>query len=460
MTDTISSLEPGSSDRPSRESATPGLTNGEAKHAGLSPKEHRTARADAALERRHRTKPGTADGPNALPIHIEQVIANAVDAARALIQGRSEKEIDPKLAKTAQLLTMATTAIDFANTLPGQHTTSESRTNHTGQNAVRHVERSDEYIAEDNDHSITVHRRHRTLAIWGRIAPWIDLVGLVAFAAVVLDVDLLDPFKDFLGWLLGVAIPVAVVLSSAFVAVIAGRAHNAGREARAKGHAHRAEEEFGARNRWLVVLAVFALVLAAALVARTRTALAGLDDASAQLAVVVLTALAIAAGIGLLGIAYLGVALDGSRISRERDDLAGKLTKENGAQQAALQTATRALDQVEVLGEQIRLRDALAIAEDAQTLLLQGRRRHELMRLETGDVTAAPSPMPHRVLQEVDGEWRAELSTGIPGASTVSLQPLIDRLVRLQALQSRAAVLRAQLDTVHAHPWTLVGTKR
>jgi hypothetical protein len=45
------------------------------------------------------------------------------------------------------------------------------------------------------------------------------------------------------------------------------------------------------------------------------------------------------------------------------------------------------------------------------------------------------------------------ISNGIPGADGISLQPVADRITRLEALRGRVADLEQRLLTLSPHPW-------
>jgi hypothetical protein len=49
---------------------------------------------------------------------------------------------------------------------------------------------------------------------------------------------------------------------------------------------------------------------------------------------------------------------------------------------------------------------------------------------------------------------RRSIPTGIPGAVPIRLDPLVDRGMRIQALQRRRSNAMMRLDAMPPHPWS------
>jgi hypothetical protein len=204
------------------------------------------------------------------------------------------------------------------------------------------------------------------------------------------------------------------------------------------------------RTRYLLGTAVVALAITSGMVLR---GIAALGDASLQ-TTAVMVFLAIVCGLLMPTLAYLARALDGSTISRQRDELAVALDDDLDQYQADVEDSNRTAQGVAEQYETLSRKVFPDICNTVQERVNQVHTPYTNARLMIGGLTGEPPTRPSRsIRREDDGTFTGEISTGIPGARTVNLLPLFDRVSRLQALKQQRDDLQEQLDQLPPHPW-------
>ena len=302
------------------------LTPREAAAAGIPKREYEQAALFARIAVKEHQRLGT---PRYLweptPIVNDKLAAPFIMDGERELASRLEKEADPALDKSQGLVENVKASLDEIAEYARPIATPESGPNYPAAEAAARVRQHDETIERDEAAGKRHHQRAsvllRRLATW---APWLEAVGAVGFLTFVtyyLNVPLFEPWQDWLGWSFAVVVVVVIILGQTWLVGHAAKSHNHAREARVNGH--RSEAEQG--------------VQAAQLVPRgncrdrrphyQRHYLAGYRrPRQRQLrhgrSVVFAAAVT---GLVLPILAYLGIALDGSTVSRERDGLAAEL---------------------------------------------------------------------------------------------------------------------------------------
>jgi hypothetical protein len=233
----------------------------------------------------------------------------------------------------------------------------------------------------------------------------------------------------------------------------AARSHNRAREARADGHHYEAER--GRRNWYVWLTAVIALAVTGGMIWRGTGAL---GDASIG-TTAVLVFVAVVTGLLLPTLAYLGIALDGSRVSRERDGLAADLDDRLGTHLKSIGISRRNLVIVAAIGDTLRKRTFPNICHAAQEAVDGVYQSYSTVRLLIGGLsTDAPYRTAETISVDSAGDISGYIGTSIPGTGTVSLSPLVARQRRLAEIESKRADLLEQIDALPPLPPTPAGS--
>lgn len=384
-------------------------------------------------------------------MHTDLLVAPYIEDGESELADRLASEVDPLLDDAQEGLAATKARLDAAEQHPHPVITPESGSIYTGAEAVQTVDAANIEIESDFQAGKAHHRpTNETVKRIGRWAPWMEAAGLLGFLAFFMNVPLLRPWDDWLGFTLAVAIVVVTIMGQSRMVHHAAENHNHAREAAANNNRHQAEAAYTRRNRYLAAVAVISVCITAGMLLR-GTALLG--DASIGVTIV-LVFLAALTGLLMPTIAYLAIALDGSRVSRERDSLAADLDMDfteqsdlKDASQASLEfvTDTKALLMQKVFPD---------ICTTVQARVDGAHTPYNFGRIQIGGLAADPPARTRRTLrQDLDGAPQGEISTGIPGARALDLLPLFDRLNRVHALDTERAELAKRLNEIPAHPW-------
>ena len=250
------------------------------------------------------------------------------------------------------------------------------------------------------------------------------------------------------GWTFAVVLVVGICLILAWAIHHAAEAHNHAREQQADRQSHEAEKSRRNRLVYGIIAVVAAGGITFGMIERGLTALAG----GSLIVTVVMIALAAITGLLLPVLTYWGEALDGSKVSRERDAMVEDLDDDLddhadlSAEIEELFAKSEALDEIIVTDKLPRIRD------EVQSEVNGAREDHLFLLVQLGLDAELPPPAAMKVEPGVSGPI-GTISTGIPGASAVDMQPVWDRMARLQSLRQEGQMLRERRDALPPHPW-------
>ena len=436
----------------------PALTPREVRHLGYTRREYREAARLTLVTVEHHHRLGTPRSLWEPPEHVTAVVVRpGLEAAAAAVEDRLRRCLDLALDELRGCAEAAAGAVGRLARTTRVLRPGGSGASYAPSTAVRRVRRLDAVI--DADERLGRFHHRRTSRWWRRLAPFgqvVETAGFLWFCDMWLDVPFLRPQDDIGGWTLAVAVVAATVwLQNRFVH-LAADAHNAARQAFAENHRHAAEQ---LRRRRTLTLAASASTVTAALA--SGMALRGfvtLSDAGRPTLVYML-ALAVLAGYAMPTIAYLARALDGSSLSRERDELVEELDERLAEHEDAVDFANENLARARTIGARLRSKDFHDVVAAAQAELDDVHRPYGLVRLLVGHLaTPTPGTVPPTVT--VDGEGRpvVALATSLPGAGATDLGQVVVRVERLATLERFCDDVAAALAATPEHPWSVPRT--
>lgn len=368
------------------------------------------------------------------------------------LAGRLEAEADPRIDRCQGLVGNVKEGLDQIREDARPIAAPEFGATYPVPRAVERVREHNETIEADEDAGKHHHRRVprllRRLATW---APWIEAAGFFTFISYYLNVPLLEPWQDWFGWSFGVSAVVVIIVGQTILVRHAAKDHNHAREADANGNRHPAEAGRIQRNRYLALTAVTAIAVTSGMIWR---GVAALGDASFGVTAVMVFVAAIT-GLLLPTLTYLGMALDGSRVSRERDSLVAQLDKDLELYLATISNGRRDLAEAAEIADMLKDRTFPDICNTTQEAVDEVYEFYAKVRLLIGGLSADPPARTARTIHydannNITG---GHIGTSIPGAHTVNLGPLFDRARHLSDLERQAAGLLVCIDAVPAHPW-------
>ena len=369
---------------------------------------------------------------------------------RQELAGRLEREADPALDRAQGMVENVKENLDQIAEHAPPLTTPESGTKYSVPKAVDRVAEHDDTIKQDGEQGLRHH--HRAPKLLKRLATWVpglEAIGFFTFLTYFLNVQLLKPWLDWLGWSFAVVIVVVIILGQTWLVRHAGKSHNHAREDRVDGHLHEAERGFKKRNRYLWLTAVTAVVITGGMIWRGTAAL---GHASLGTTAVMVLAAAIT-GLLLPTLAYLGFALDGSTISRERDGLAAQLDDDLDDYLDTISDSRRDLAEVAEIGDTLRHKTFRDICHATQEVVDGVYEFYGTVRMLIGGLSADPPAKTNTVSIDPAGTISGYIGTSIPGVGTVSLDPLFDRQHRLEQIEAQRASLLDRVDHLPVHPW-------
>ena len=180
---------------------------------------------------------------------------------------------------------------------------------------------------------------------------------------------------------------------------------------------------------------------------------AALGNASFGTTAVMVFAAAVT-GLLLPTLAYLGIALDGSKVSRERDGLAADLDDDLDDYLETIGDSRRDLADVAEIGDTLKNKTFPDICARTQEAVDAVYGLYGTVRLLIGGLAADPPARTTKTIgQDAAGNISGYIGTSIPGAGTVNLDPLFDRQRRLDEIESQRADLLNRIDALPPHPW-------
>ena len=430
----------------------PDLTPKEAGKVGIHKDEYRSAAEYARMAVQEHRRRGTArDGWEPPALHNGTIAEPFITDGGQELSGRLEQEADPRLDEAQGLIENVKENLDKVTEHREPITGQETGGSHSVAEAV---ERVDEYDAKiKQDQGAGQHHHHRASILLQRLAtwaPWIEAVGFLTFITYYLNVPLLEPWQDWLGWSFAVTVVTVVILGQTWLVRHAARSHNHAREARADGHRHEADRAFTRRNWYLGLTAVTAVAITSGMIWR---GVAALGNASVG-TTAVLVFVAAVTGLLLPTLAFLGVALDGSRVSRERDGLAADLDDDLDEYLETISDSRRDLARVAEIGDTLRDKTFPDICHTTQEAVDEVYGFYGTVRLLIGGLAADPPARTARTIgPDAAGNITGHIGTSIAGAGHVSLGPLFDRQHRLEEIETQRADLLRRVDDLSKHPW-------
>jgi hypothetical protein len=364
---------------------------------------------------------------------------------------RLESEADPRLDKFQDHLGNVKASLDEITEHAPPIAAPESGANYSVTGAVACVAKHDATIEWDEAAGKHHHRRAspllQRLATW---APWVEALGFLTFLTYYLNVPVLEPWLDWLGWSFGATAVLVLTVSQTWLVRHAAKAHNHAREARANNHRHQAEAAYIRRNWFLVGTAATAVAITSGMIWR---GVAALGDASFGTTAVMIFVAALT-GLLLPTLAYLGVALDGSKISRERDSLVADLDADLERYLATISESRRNLADADVIGDMLKDKTFPDICNSTQEAVDELYEYYATVRLLIGGLSADPPVKTSKTIRHgTPNGISGYIGTSIPGTRNVNLDPLFDRARRLDEMEGQGASLLARIDTLPPHPW-------
>jgi hypothetical protein len=379
-----------------------------------------------------------------------QLSAPYLRDGRDLLHTRLKNLVDPGLDAIDALCGDMDADVDAVGKLPGDLRTPETNKVYSGRLAVDRVDELTDRVEAERANG---HRHHDRAPIWLRAisvaAPWAEALGFLAFLTYYLNVPILKPWLDWMGWSFSLILVIYIILGQTWLVDHAARAHNHAREAQADGQKHPAETSRRQRFWYLAVTFVVAVGITTALIER------GLDSlGDAETAVtVVMVMLALTTGLLMPTLTFLGKALDGSKVSRERDALSKDLDADLEQYEEMIAQIESDLAVAKSIEHELVEKTVPAILGDVQEIVLEARSPYDFLRLQIGGLPNRPEQSSTAVDVVIGRQARGPIGNGIPGAESISLQSVLDRDLRLGALRGRLEALESRLRQVPPHPW-------
>jgi len=430
----------------------PTVTPKEADKVGIHKDEYRSAAEYARMVVQEHQRRGTPrDGWEPPALHNGSLAEPFITDGGQELASRLEQEADPRLDEAQGLIENVKENLDKIAEHREPITGPETGANHSVAEAVERVEEYDAKIKRDQ--AAGKHHHHRASILLQRLAtwaPWIEAVGFLTFITYYLNVPLLEPWQDWLGWSFAATVVIAIILGQTWLVRHAARSHNDAREARADNHRHEAARAFTRRNWYLGLTAVTAVAITSGMIWR---GIAALGNASIG-TTAVLVFVAAVTGLLLPTLAFLGVALDGSRVSRERDGLAADLDDDLDEYLETIGDSRRDLARVAEIGDTLRDKTFPDICYTSQEAVDGVYGFYGTVRLLIGGLSADPPARTARTIEhDAAGNIAGHIGTSIAGAGHVSLGPLFDRQHRLEEIEAQRVSLLEQVDALSRHPW-------
>lgn len=430
----------------------PVLTPKEAAKLGIPKDEYESGLIYARMAAEEHQRLGTPrDLWEPMPTQNEHLADPFIRDGEQELTSRLEAEADPALDKAQGHNEHVKANLDEIAEDTEPIVAPEAGANHSVREAVERVGQHDVKIEQDEAFGKDHHRRAsallRRLAVW---VPWLEAAGFLTFIAYYLNVPLLQPWQDWLGWSFGVTVVVVIILGQTWLVRHAARSHNHAREAHADGNRHEAEQGRTRRSWYVAGTAVTVVAITSGMIWR---GLAALGDASFGTTAVMVFVAAVT-GLLLPTLAYLGIALDGSKVSRERDSLAADLDDDLDAYLETVDDSRRDLAGVAEIGDTLKKKTFPDVCTTTQEAVDAVYGLYGTVRLLIGGLSAEPpAKIAKTIGQDAEGTIHGYIGTSIPGAGKVNLDPLFDRCRRLDEIERQRTGLLDQINALPPHPW-------
>jgi len=367
------------------------------------------------------------------------------------LASRLEAEADPALDKSQDLIENVKANLDEITEYTEPIISKETGAHYSAAGAVERVEQYKIKIGRDE--AAGKHHHRRASALFQRLAswaPWVEAAGFLTFIAYYLNVPLLQPWQDWLGWSFAATVVVVIIAGQTWLVRHAGESHNHAREARADANRHEAEQGFTRRNGYLGLTAVTAAAITSGMIWRGTAALGNASIGTTALMIFV----AAVTGLLLPTLIYLGIALDGSTESRDRDGLAADLDDDLDEYLENIDNSRRDLAEVAEIGATLKDKTFPDICNTTQEAVDAVYDLYGTVRLLIGGLSADPPTKTTKTIgKDKEGNIHGFIGTSIPGTRLVDLGPLFDRWHRLVKIDSQRIDLLGWIDDLPPHPW-------
>jgi hypothetical protein len=430
----------------------PTLTPREAAKVGIPSRDYESAAMFAYLTVEGHQRAGTPrDSWEPMPLQNDQLADPFVIAGEQELAGRLEAEADPALDEAQDLVGSAETGFREATDDTRPIAAPEAGVNYSVAEAVARVEQDDRKIEQDR--AAGKHHHDRASVLLKRLAtaaPWLEAVGFLTFVAYYLNVPLFQPWQDWLGWSFSATVVAVIILGQTWAVRHAATSHNHAREAHADGQRQEAARAFTRRNQYLGLTAVTAAAITSGMIWRGIAALGNVTVSTT----VVMVFLATVTGLLLPTLAYLGVALDGSKLSRERDSLAADLDDDLDAYLETISNSREDLAGVAEISDRLTDKTFPDICNTTQEAVDGVYSFYGIVRLLIGGLSAdPPAKTTETIGRDADGNIHGYIGTSIPGARKVNLKPLFDRWHWLTEIEKQRKSLLDRIEALPPHPW-------
>lgn len=372
------------------------------------------------------------------------------DGEQQLARGL-EREADPSLDTCHELVGNVQANLDEIAEHGRPLGTADSGARYSVAEAVERVGEQEAAIRQDL--AAGRHHHYRVSVLLQRLAalaPWVEAAGFLAFIAYYLNVPLLQPWQDWLDWSFGFTVVVIIIIGQTWLVRHTAANHNHAREARAQGHRNEADKGFTRRNWYLGLTAVTAVAIATGMIWRGASALGSATISTTAVMIFV----AAVTGLLLPSFAYVSTALDGSKVSRERDGLTADLDDDLDAYLETISNIRRDLADVAEIGATLKDSTFPDICSRTQETVDGVYELYGTVRLLIGGLSAPPpSRATNASTCDPAGHISGYIGTSIPGTGRVSLDPLFDRQHRLEEIETQRTSLLDLLNDLPPHPW-------
>ena len=436
----------------SQEAWEPALTLREALKIGIPADEYesavlyaRTAVEEGQRDRisRDRWEPNTSLN--------EKLAAVFIDEGEQELAGRLEKEADPSLDEAQGLLEDAKANLGGIKEDTQPIAAPEAGTSYSRTRAVERVSQHDVTIERDEAAGRHYHRRVPVLFQRGATgAPWLEAAGFLTFVTYYLNIPLLQPWQDWLGWSFAATVVTVIITGQTWMVGCAATSHNQAREAYANSHRIEAARGFARRNRYICLVAITAFAVTSGMIWRGTAAIGNASFVTTALMIF----LAVVTGLLLPTLGYLGAALDGSKVSRERDSLVADLDNDLDEYLETISDIREDVAGVAEIGVTLRDKTFPDICNTTQEAVDAVYGFYSTVRLLIAGLSAdPPSKTTKTIHYDASGTISGYIGTSIPGAGKVNLDPLFDRQHRLDEIETQRTRLLNQIDALPPHPW-------
>jgi hypothetical protein len=430
----------------------PVLTQKEALRVGISKEEYEQAFIYARMAAEEHQDHGTPrDRWETTLSQNDRLAAPFITDGEQELAGRLETEADLDLDNSQDLGESVKANLDEIAEDAQPISSKETGASYSVAEAVERVEQCNRKIRRDEAASLHHHRRasrwFQMAATW---APSVESLGFLTFVTYYLNVPIFQPWQDWLSWSFAATVVVVIILGQTWLVRHAGRSHNHAREAFVDKNRGEAEEGRKRRNRYLWLTAMTAAAITSGMMWRGITALGN----ASLVATALMIFLAAVTGLLMPILSYLGIALDGSTVSRDRDGLVAKLDADLDAYLDNVESSRRDLAEVAEISDRLTDKTFPDICNTTQETVDAVYGLYGTVRLLIGGLSAEPPAKTTKTLsQDADGSLRGYIGTSIPGTRRVNLEPLFDRWHRLTEIEKQRIALLARIEALPQHPW-------